>query len=103
MADGREKLQSYIRARKKDLGLTWAQVGPTLRRWEEKGIPPRPTDKALRAMDDFMGWRPQSAEAVLNGGAPEFVAEAPNRNLGALVRSMRETLDEMAQIVEEQP
>lgn len=103
-AAGGTKLQMYIQALKRS-GLSWDEIGSTLRSYSEKGVPGNPQDGTLVRLDGLMGWRPGSARAVFDGGEPVPIdppdPTVVNDRVVALIRRIGALANEAADLLEE--
>ncbi|MCF8786133.1 MULTISPECIES: helix-turn-helix domain-containing protein [Rhodococcus] len=83
MANDSARLGDYVAARRRELGLTRAQVqqagGPSVSRLAtiEENSGPDPSAPTLQKLDAGLQWQPGSAARTLSGGIPRALPDAP--------------------------
>lgn len=96
---GPDRICGYILSVKRR-GLTWGEIGPTLRGWLADGVPEHPQDGSLTQLDDLMGWELGSARAVFEGGEPRPRQGATNDRAIAALRQIAAAAAEAADALE---
>lgn len=101
---GRERLRDCIMEIKRS-GLSWAEIGSTLRSYAENGVPANPQDATLARLDRLMGWKPGSSRVMLDGGEPTPADPVPPHEINdravALMRRVASLANEAADLLED--
>lgn len=105
MIDGSGRLADYVAARRRELGLTRAQVqqagGPSVTRLStiEEGAGPGPSAPTLQKLDVGLQWTPGSAARTLAGGLPEALPDSSGTDGLISASQVAVSVDELAGLI----